>query len=130
MHTAHAHRLIAGIHEAGCLAGVALNPGTDVTAVRELSADADLLLCMTVNPGWGGQAFIRSSPDKVRGLHASDRSGGPEGPAIEVDGGIGVETAPLVAKAGANLLVAGSAIFASEDPGAAYQAIATAAGAQ
>ena len=64
--TPHAHRLIGAIHEAGCLAGVAINPGTSVEALAELAGQADLLLCMTVNPGWGGQAFIESSPAKIR----------------------------------------------------------------
>lgn len=127
--TPHLHRLIGAIHEAGCLAGVALNPGTAVEAVSEVAAEADLLLCMTVNPGWGGQAFIESSPAKIARLAALTTSTGADGPTIEVDGGVGVATAPLVTAAGAKLLVAGSAIFAAADPAAAYAEIAAAAGA-
>src|SRR4051794_18996695 len=66
--TAHTNRTLSAIREAGCIAGLALNPGTPVTAVSELAGVADLVLCMTVNPGWGGQAFISSSPDKVARL--------------------------------------------------------------
>lgn len=128
--TPHAHRLIGAIHEAGCLAGVAINPGTAVEAVAETTAEADLLLCMTVNPGWGGQSFIASSPAKIGRLAAigglSDAGGGP---AIEVDGGVDARTAPKVVEAGANLLVAGSAIFGATDPAAAYAEIASAASA-
>lgn len=126
--TAHAHRLIGAIHEAGCLAGVAINPGTAVEAVAEIAPLADLVLGMTVNPGWGGQAFIESSPEKIRRLAAiSGIDGGVDGvPAIEVDGGIDATTAPRVVEAGANLLVAGSAIFAAADPGSAYVEIAAA----
>lgn len=127
--TAHAHRLIGAIHDAGCLAGIAINPGTPVGAVAELATDADLVLCMTVNPGWGGQAFIETSPAKLQrlaevvGRHPADG-----GPAIEVDGGVDAGTAPKVVAAGANLLVAGSAIFGADDPAAAYAEIAAAAG--
>jgi len=121
--TAHTNRTLHAIREAGCLAGLALNPGTPAEAARELDDAADLLLCMTVNPGWGGQAFITASPDKVERLRgvAAD-------PFIEVDGGIDEATAPLVAAAGATLFVAGSAVFGADDPGAAYERIATAAG--
>src|SRR4051812_11133069 len=66
--TRHANRALNAIREAGCLAGLALNPGTPATAVAELAGVADLVLCMSVNPGWGGQSFIRSSPDKLRRL--------------------------------------------------------------
>ena len=123
--TPHTNRTLHAIREAGCLAGLAINPGTPVEAVAELGEAADLVLCMTVNPGWGGQAFIGSSPGKVERL----RSLVPE-PVIEVDGGIDPDTAPLVAAAGATLFVAGSAVFGAEDPGAAYRAIAEAAGAE
>lgn len=122
---AHAHRTLAAIREAGCLAGVALNPGTPVDAVAELGESADHLLCMTVNPGWGGQSFIPTSPDKV----ARFRSLLPDLP-VEVDGGIDAETVGSVAEAGATLYVAGSAIFSHADPAAAYRAIAEAAGAE
>jgi len=122
----HAHRTLAAIRDAGCLAGLAINPGTPAEAVRELTASCDLLLAMTVNPGWGGQRFIPTSPDKVARVAALAA----EGTAVEVDGGIDAQTAPLVVEAGANLLVAGSAVFGDPDPGAAYQRIAAAAGAE
>jgi len=122
--TPHANRTLSAIRELGCLAGIALNPGTPAAAVSELGGYADIVLCMTVNPGWGGQAFIESSPAKVerlRGLIGDAR--------IEVDGGIDTTTAGSVASAGASLFVAGSAVFGAEDPAAAYGAIAAAAGA-
>jgi ribulose-phosphate 3-epimerase len=122
--TPHAHRTLGAIRELGCLAGLALNPGTPAEVVSSLVGSADLLLCMTVNPGWGGQAFIESSPAKVERLRAID-----PGAVIEVDGGIDTTTAPSVAAAGAGLYVAGSAVFGASDPGEAYREIATAAGA-
>lgn len=122
--TAHADRLVGAIREAGCGAGVAINPGTPVEALREVAAVADLLLCMTVNPGWGGQSFIPASADKIKRM----RQLGSE-TAIEVDGGIDATTAPLVGKQGASLFVAGSAIFGRDDPAAAYREIVTAVGA-
>jgi ribulose-phosphate 3-epimerase len=123
--TAHANRTLNAIREDGCLAGLALNPGTAVDAAAELTTAADLLLCMTVNPGWGGQPFIADSPDKVARLRAL---GGQA--RIEVDGGIDAATVGSVAEAGATLFVAGSAIFGADDPAAAYEEIATAAGAE
>jgi ribulose-phosphate 3-epimerase len=122
--TPHLNRTLSAIRELGCLAGLALNPGTPVEAAEELDGYADLLLCMTVNPGWGGQPFIPSSPGKVERL----RKIAPD-PTVEVDGGIDATTVADVAKAGANLFVAGSAIFSNEDPAAAYTEIAEAAGA-
>jgi ribulose-phosphate 3-epimerase len=120
--TPHANRTLHAIRELGCLAGIAINPGTPVEAVSELGAAADIVLCMTVNPGWGGQAFISSSADKVERLAPI------AAPArIEVDGGIDATTAGPIAAAGAHLFVAGSAIFNAPDPAAAYQAIAAAA---
>jgi ribulose-phosphate 3-epimerase len=120
----HLHRTLGAIRDAGCLAGVSLNPGTPASALAGIAAETDLILAMTVNPGWGGQAFIESSPAKVEQLRALD-----SGPRIEVDGGIDAATAPLVVEAGATLLVAGSAIFNTDDPASAYQAIAAASGA-
>jgi ribulose-phosphate 3-epimerase len=119
--TPHLNRVLSAIRELGCLAGVALNPATPAETVAEVVDSADLLLCMTVNPGWGGQPFIGSSPEKVRRLRALG-----EGPAIEVDGGIDDRTGPLVADAGATLFVAGSAVFGDPDPAAAYSRIAEA----
>jgi ribulose-phosphate 3-epimerase len=122
---AHAHRTLGAIHEAGCRAGIALNPGTPAIAVEVLAGYADVVLCMTVNPGWGGQAFIGSSPGKVRQLRELAGE-----TAIEVDGGIDADTAGPVADAGATLFVAGSAVFGDRDPAAAYSRIAAAAGAE
>ena len=122
--TPHINRTLNAIRELGCLAGLAINPGTPVGAVGESVHDADVFLCMTVNPGWGGQPFIADSPDKVRRLASLVGDG-----TIEVDGGIDPGTAGIVADAGAGLFVAGSAVFGADDPAAAYSAIAEAAGA-
>ena len=122
--TPHINRTLNAIKELGCLAGLAINPGTPVAAVGESIHDADVFLCMTVNPGWGGQPFIADSPDKVRRLASLVGDG-----TIEVDGGIDPGTAGSVADAGAGLFVAGSAVFGAGDPAAAYNAIVEAAGA-
>jgi len=121
--TPHTNRTLSAIRELGCLAGIAINPGTPPESLAELGDYADLALCMTVNPGWGGQPFIPESPDKVRRLRAAIG----DGPAIEVDGGVDPKTAGSVSEAGANLFVAGSAIFGADDPAEAYAAIAQAA---
>ena len=118
----HIHRTLGHIRDAGCLAGVAINPGTPADAVRELDASADVVLCMSVNPGWGGQSFIESSPDKVRRIRDVVAT-----PVIEMDGGIDADTVGSVAEAGATLFVAGSAVFGAPDPGEAFQRIAAAA---
>ena len=115
-HAAYAANLI---RESGAGVGLAINPGTPVGALSELTEAIDVALCMTVNPGWGGQAFIEHSLDKlprVRAIVGHDV-------AVEVDGGIDPETAPPCRAAGANLFVAGSAIFGSDDPAEAYRAI-------
>jgi ribulose-phosphate 3-epimerase len=122
--TPHAHRTLGAIRELGCLAGIALNPGTPAEAVAELRGRADVVLCMSVNPGWGGQSFIESSPAKVERLVPLVGEA-----RIEVDGGIDPATAAPIAGAGASLFVAGSAIFGADDPAAAYTAIADAASA-
>jgi ribulose-phosphate 3-epimerase len=122
--TPHANRTLHGIRELGCLAGVAINPGTPVEALSELRGYADVVLCMSVNPGWGGQSFIPTSPAKVERLRPLVGAA-----RIEVDGGIDTTTAGPIAAAGASLFVAGSAIFGADDPAAAYTAIAAAAGA-
>ena len=111
----HLQRQLARIRELGCLAGAALNPATSLIAVRETLADIDLLLLMTVNPGFGGQEFIQGSVDKVRRARAlldELRSGA----ALEVDGGISRETIETVWRAGADTFVAGNAIFGADDP--------------
>jgi ribulose-phosphate 3-epimerase len=123
--TPNVHYALKQIRDAGCLAGLAINPGTPVDAAAEVLDLVDLLLCMTVNPGWGGQAFIESSPAKIERLRAL---AGPDIP-IQVDGGIGAVTAGIAADAGATLFVAGSAVFGAADPAGAYRAIADAAGA-
>jgi len=122
----HAHRTLAAIREAGSLAGLAINPGTPAEAVSGLAQECDLLLAMSVNPGWGGQSFIESSLNKVARL----RELAPQACAVEVDGGVDMKTASKVADAGAGLLVAGSAIFGNADPADAYQRLAKAAGAE
>ena len=119
--TPHVHYAVNAIREAGVSAGVALNPGT---AVEALGLDADLVLCMTVNPGWGGQPFIAGSEERIAALRA--RAG--DDVALEVDGGIDARTAGPCAAAGATTFVAGSAIFRAADPGEAYREIAAAAG--
>ena len=120
--TPHAHRCCHAIRELGCLAGVAINPGTPVETLSDLGGMVDEVLVMTVNPGWGGQPFIESSPDKVRRTRALLG----DDVLIEVDGGIGTKTAGTMAAAGATLMVAGSAIFGSDDPAQAYADIASA----
>lgn len=123
--TPHANRTLSAIRDLGCLAGLALNPGTQVEALEELGDTVDLVLCMTVNPGWGGQPFIPSSPDKVKRIRSLAGDA-----AIEVDGGISSETAGDIADAGARIFVAGSAVFGADDPAGAYRSIAEAAGAE
>ena len=113
------------IRSGGAGAGVAINPGTAPDALGELAGEIGLALCMTVNPGWGGQSFIEHSLDKIGRVRATV---GP-GVAVEVDGGIDAGTAPRCAERGANVFVAGSAIFTAADPAAAYTAIAEALGA-
>jgi ribulose-phosphate 3-epimerase len=110
------------IHEAGAAAGVAINPATEVGALAEIGGDIDLALCMTVNPGWGGQPFISHSLDKLPRIRAIVG----EQAAVEVDGGIDPKTAPACRGAGAGVFVAGSAIFSEPDPAAAYAAITAA----
>jgi ribulose-phosphate 3-epimerase len=122
--TPHAHRTLHAIRELGCLAGVAINPGTPAEAIGDLRGLADVVLCMSVNPGWGGQSFIATSPAKVERLVPLVGAA-----RIEVDGGIDTTTAGPIAAAGATLFVAGSAVFGTDDPAQAYTDIASAAGA-
>jgi ribulose-phosphate 3-epimerase len=118
--TPHLDYAIGQIRDAGKLAGLAVCPSTPWLA----EVDVDLALCMTVNPGWGGQRFIPSSPAKIARIRERI---GPD-VILEVDGGIDVQTAPVAAEAGASWFVAGSAIFGTKDPAAAYQEIAAATG--
>ena len=120
--TPHVHYTLGAIREAGCRAGLAVNPGTPAEAMAEVASELDVALCMTVNPGWGGQPFIPASLGKVARLRALT---GP-GPAVEVDGGIDPETAGPCARAGATLFVAGSAVFGAAEPAEAYARIAAA----
>jgi ribulose-phosphate 3-epimerase len=104
----HLHRSLQTVRGLGKKAGIVLNPGTPASAVEPVLDVVDLILCMTVNPGFGGQAFIEPVCDKVRRLKALV---GERDIDIEIDGGVTPETAPLVTSAGANVLVAGSAVF-------------------
>ncbi len=122
--TPHVHHALGAVREAGCGAGLALNPATPPAVVSGVAELIDVALCMTVNPGWGGQPFIASSPAKVAAL----RELLPPETAIEVDGGVDVETAPRCSEAGASLFVAGSAVFGAPDPAEAYRRLVEAAG--
>ena len=124
--TPHVHYALQAVRDAGLHVGLALNPATPADVVAGVTDELDHVLCMTVNPGWGGQDYIASSTAKVRRLRELL---GPEVP-IEVDGGIDAETARLTRDAGATLFVAGSSIFGSDDPASAYTEIAAAAGAE
>ena len=118
----HIHRTVAQIREAGARASVSLNPGTPADAVEPVLGDVDQVLIMTVNPGFGGQKFIRSTLPKVETLRRwiDDRS---LTVSLEVDGGIGTETIATVASAGADVFVAGTAIFGAPDYGEAIAAL-------
>ena len=118
----HLHRQLERIRELGCRAGVAINPSTSIEAVREVASGLDVLLIMSVNPGFGGQSFIASSPDKVRRARAllnETRSRA----ALEVDGGINRQTIAQVWRAGADTFVAGNAVFTAPDPSAEIAAL-------
>jgi len=104
----HPHRTLQAIRAAGCKAGLALNPGTPASAVEYLLDMVDLVCVMTVNPGFGGQKFIHSQVEKIKQLR---RMIGTRPVHIQIDGGVDPSTAPLVADAGADVLVAGSAVF-------------------
>jgi ribulose-phosphate 3-epimerase len=123
--TPHVHYALKAVREAGLRAGLAINPATPPEAIVSLVDAFDQLLCMTVNPGWGGQPYIETSTAKVVRLRELL---GPDKP-IEVDGGIDPATAGPAAAAGATLLVAGSSIFGTADPAMAYREIAAACGA-
>jgi ribulose-phosphate 3-epimerase len=120
--TPHAAYTAELIRDAGVGVGIAINPATPVAALTDITDTIDMALCMTVNPGWGGQAFIARSPSKVAELREL------LGPAraLEVDGGIDPSTGPDCRQAGANVFVAGSAVFKAKDPGEAYREIAEA----
>jgi ribulose-phosphate 3-epimerase len=124
----HLHRTLTFVRSLGCRAGVALNPSTPVVALEEVAENVDQVLVMSVNPGFGGQTFIRRSIPKIRAVRALLDAAGNAAP-IEVDGGIDTDTAPQVVAAGARILVAGSAVFRTPDPAAAVRALRAAAAA-
>ena len=115
--TPHVHRALSLVRELGCHAGLALNPGTQASHAAAVADELDLVLCMSVNPGWGGQRFIPHSIAKLADLR--DRL--PSRIRISVDGGINETTAAACRDAGADLLVAGSAVFGAADPAAAFR---------
>jgi ribulose-phosphate 3-epimerase len=122
----HLHRIVQVIRQAGAKPGVSLNPATPVEALAEILPDLDSVLVMSVNPGFGGQAFIESAVPKIARLQALIEATGSHA-VIEVDGGVNTETAPRVVAPGARMLVAGNAVFGAPDPVVAIAAIRTAA---
>ena len=124
----HLHRTITFIKTLGAKAGVVLNPSTPVSMLEDVAGDVDFVLVMSVNPGFGGQRFIPRSRQKVRAVRALlDRAGNPA--PIEIDGGIDLSNVASVVEAGAEIIVAGSAIFGTADPAAATRALKDAAAA-
>lgn len=121
--TPNIHYTLAAIRDTGCLAGLAINPGTPAEAITSLLEVVDVVLCMTVDPGWGGQRFIAATRPKIERVRALL----PDRCAVEVDGGIDRASARDCVQLGANLLVAGSAIFSRASPAAAYLELAAAA---
>ena len=111
----HIHRTLGQIKEAGCKAGVVLNPGTPVHLLEEIISDCDLVLLMSVNPGFGGQKFIPSTIEKVRKLKTMISTANAN-TIIEIDGGVNYETGKALVEAGADALVAGSYVFSNADP--------------
>lgn len=111
----HLHRTIQAIKDLGCKAGVAINPHTPVTLLSDIIEDVDLVLVMSVNPGFGGQKFIEHTYEKIRQVRTM-AAGRNDNLLIEVDGGVNQHNALALLKAGANVLVAGNAIFATENP--------------
>ena len=125
----HLHRTIHAIRALGARAGVVLNPSTPVGSIEDVAADVDFVLIMSVNPGFGGQTFIPRSTSKLAQMRTLlDRAGNRDAP-IEVDGGIDVRTASRVVAAGARILVAGSALFQTDNPERATRELRTAAAA-
>lgn len=112
--TKHLHRLVQSIKEHGVMAGVSINPATPVEAIEDVIGDVDLVLVMSVNPGFGGQDFIKSALEKIKKIRALLDEGGLKA-AIEVDGGIKVNNIGEASRAGADVFVAGSAVFGSPD---------------
>jgi ribulose-phosphate 3-epimerase len=108
----HLHRTLQEIRQLGASPGVSLNPSTPVAALEDMAPYLDLILVMTVNPGFGGQAFIPSSPRKIKAARTLLQASGRGEAHVQVDGGIDPSTAPLAVEAGADVLVAGSAVYA------------------
>ena len=123
--TPHVRYALDAVRGAGCKAGLALNPGTPISAIDAVEGAYDLLLCMTVNPGWGGQPYIPGSNERIAALQERV----PDGVPVEIDGGVDAETAGPAAEAGASLFVAGSSLFKKDDLSAAYAELVSAAGA-
>jgi ribulose-phosphate 3-epimerase len=116
----HLHRVVAQIHDAGALAGVALNPATPIASLEEIRHYCDMALVMSVNPGFGGQSFIPTSLAKI----ARARQSLPAEVALQVDGGVSEGNVATLVEAGANLLVAGNSVFGKPDPGHAFRELA------
>lgn len=123
----HLQRTIMAIKGRGTRAGVSLNPGTTEETLRYVAADVDLVLVMSVNPGFGGQKFLPSQLEKVRRIRSLLDAAGNTGAVIEIDGGITAENAAAVCEAGVDVLVAGSSVFGRPDREAAITALRTAA---
>ncbi|RKG68098.1 ribulose-phosphate 3-epimerase [Corallococcus sp. CA054B] len=119
----HLHRTLQSIRQAGAKPSVVLNPGTPLSAIEEVLGDVDMVLLMSVNPGFGGQSFIESTVDKVRRLRAMLDARGLKDVDIEVDGGINAQTAKRVVDAGATVLVAGSYVFGAKDRAQAIRSL-------
>lgn len=113
--THHVHRAIQQIHDLGLKAGVAINPGTPVSALESIIEDADMILVMSVNPGFGGQKFIPYSLEKLRQVKALAEKVGKPNLLIQVDGGVTMKNVEEIIAAGANVLVAGSSVFDGRD---------------
>ena len=120
--TVHLNRVVQQIKAAGMKAGVTLNPASPVCLLEDIIGDVDLVLLMSVNPGFGGQKFIAHTIDKLRALRAMiDRTGSTA--KVEIDGGVNLKTAPALIEAGADILVAGSYVFGAADPAAAIRSL-------
>lgn len=120
----HLHRTIQQIHAAGMKAGVTLNPSTPVCVLEDIICDVDMVLLMSVNPGFGGQQFIENTIGKLARLRQLIKSSGSQA-LIEIDGGVQAETAPRLIEAGADILVSGSYVFKSKDPLATIHGLKT-----
>ena len=118
----HLHKVVSAIHEAGMKAGVTLNPSTPVCLLKDIIHDVDMVLLMSVNPGFGGQKFIEHTIDKVKELRALIDATGSKA-LIEVDGGVNVETGKRLVEAGADVLVAGNTVFKADDRKAMIHAL-------